>query len=250
MANLTTLLHLPNELCSLIFGYLSSTDLIHAFVEIRSSRLQALIDPFVIRLNITDRSAAWLQHYLPLVFARHDVNSISLLDEHLDLVSRLLPSMQVTAMQITTEFPDNLLPYEVRLQQLCRQLKNLSIRCLCMSESFELMPLLLHTDSRIEQLVVHNCAVYFEEAMIQPCTRLTSLTVELEGTHYLFLLLKHSPALEKLRVIIKHSYSQATEQSVSSRPCSLSRCSSSATNVWFNQIQMIERSCLALVFTR
>ena len=202
MANVTTLLHLPNELCSLIFGYLNSADLIQAFAEFRLPRLQALIDPFVIRLNIADRSLPWLEHYLPLVFAQHDVSSIYLRVEHLDLVSRLLPSTQVSAMEITTESAEALMADKDLLKRLCRQLTDLSIRCPSMDESSDLVPLLLHADARIEQLAVHDCALYFEESMIAPRTHLTSLIVQLEGTHHLFLLLKHSPALEKLRVSI------------------------------------------------
>src|SRR5271163_136873 len=100
MASKTLLLDLPNELFPFIFQYLCSIDILKAFYDIQSHRLQALIQPFITRLDISQESNEWVQVHLSNLFTNHNIIALRLQMKHLAFISEYLLSTNIQSIQV------------------------------------------------------------------------------------------------------------------------------------------------------
>ncbi|CAF4298034.1 unnamed protein product [Rotaria sp. Silwood2] len=202
MASKTLLFDLPNELFSWIFQYLSAINLLKTFSDFKSLRLQALIQSFISRLDISQESDEWIQNYLPNILSKHKIIALRLQMNHLvfipeHLLSANIQSMQVTKWNALTDLPKQIM---VHLRQ---NLKNLSFVQPDDNEFSDLVSLLFRSDSQLEQLIIKDCVLYVFNDDIETCTRLTHLSIELEGLNTVFILIGHLPNLQKLKVKIQ-----------------------------------------------
>lgn len=200
MATPTKFLDLPNELLESILRYLSGKDIVNAFFEIKSIRLRHLIQPFVQSLDVSDRSLTWVQHYLPLFVAQYGSRRVCLRDEQLKYLVLVLAAAKAKSVQILSQSADEMMSQAKHLAQLTRQSHKLSIEFSRMEEDTQLTRVLFNMNSRIQDLAIQNCTLYFEESHIDSSQYLKSLSIEIEGIHHLFFLLKRLHALEKLQV--------------------------------------------------
>src|ERR1700734_976197 len=100
MASKTLLLDLPNELFPFIFQYLRSIDILKSFSDIQSSRLQALIQQFITRLDISQESNEWVEIYLSNLFTKYKIIALRLKMKHLAFVSKYLLSTNIQSIQV------------------------------------------------------------------------------------------------------------------------------------------------------
>ncbi|CAF0809366.1 unnamed protein product [Rotaria sp. Silwood1] len=201
MASKTSLFDLPNELFPCIFQYLSAIDLLKIFSDFESRRLQALIQPFIARLDISQESNEWIQNYLPNILTKNKIIALRLQMNHLVLISEHLlstniQSMQVTNWNVSIDFSEQI------MAQLRRNLQKLSIVQPDDNEFSDLTSLLFRSDSQLKHLIIKDCVLYIFNGDIETCTRLTHLSIELEGMNPVFILIEHLPNLEELKVRI------------------------------------------------
>src|ERR1700722_4805226 len=94
----TQLLDLPNELFPYIFQHLKSSDIVQAFSEIQSHRIQALIHPFISHLDISQETDQWILTYLPNLFIQQNILALRLQDTHIDFISKYFLSTNIQSM--------------------------------------------------------------------------------------------------------------------------------------------------------
>jgi len=199
MASTTSLLILPNELFPFIFQYLSSIDLLKAFSDCKSRRLQALIQPFISRLDVSQESIEWIQIHLPELFIKYDFIALRLQMKDLIFISEHLLSTHIQSLEMIKWNFDFHIPDEV-MSQLRRNLKKLLFAIPELDEDSELVNHLFQSDSQLEHLIINDCVLRFYDHEIGICTRLTHLSVELDGMRPVFILVKHLPSLQQLKV--------------------------------------------------
>ena len=86
------------------------------------------------------------------------------------------------------------------VRELRQNLKKLSLVFVGYDEmSYQDIPL-LQFDSQLEHLIIKNCVLRYDDTILDISTRLTYLSVELEGIHPLFLFIQHLPNLQELKV--------------------------------------------------
>ncbi len=205
MASKTLLLDLPNELFPFIFQYLRSIDILKAFSDFQSHRLQALIQPFITRLDISQESNQWIQIYLPDVFTKHEIIALRLQMKHLPFIKEHLLSTNIQSIQVINWDFDFDFSQEV-VDHLSRNLKKLSFAFAEIGENGDLARQLFRSDSQLEHLTIKDCVLAFYDDQIETCTRITHLSVELEGMHPVFIFIQHLPNLQKLKVNRIHSF--------------------------------------------
>ena len=193
------LLDLPNELFSFIFQHLTSAQLIQAFFHRDSSRLQALIEPFVAHLDISRETDLWLDTYLPELVRQYNIDALRLNDAQIpQIVDQLLvidvPCLHILSSDWTTEM------LKRAIDQLRGRVKKLWVTFVYSHGKGDIARHIFHSDSSLEYLSVVGRFLFFEPTEIETCTRLTHLTVQLEGMNRLFVLLEHLPNLEDLKV--------------------------------------------------
>jgi hypothetical protein len=199
MASKTLLLDLPNELFPFIFEYLRSIDILKAFSNIQCYRIQALIQPFIRKLDISQETDECIKNYLPNLFLQDGIIALRIQMKHLALISEylLLPSSIQSVEVINWDHGFNFSNEIVcRLRQ---NLKRLSLKFAELGEIFHQDIPLLKSDSQLEHLIINNCVLYYSDNL-EICTRLTYLSVELQGIHPLFLFIQHLPNLQNLKV--------------------------------------------------
>src|SRR5271163_3690540 len=114
MMTKTQLLDLPNELFSYIFQHLKSSDLVQAFSEIQSLRIQALIQPFVSHLDISQETDLWIQIHLPNLFIQQNIAALRLQDKHIDFIAKYLLSNDIQSMHIlSSDWTTDILKEEI-----------------------------------------------------------------------------------------------------------------------------------------
>jgi len=198
MATKTLLLDLPNELFPFIFQYFRSIDIVKAFSDFQSRRIQALIQPFTTRLDISQESDEWIQIYLPNLFIKHEIIALRLQMKHLAFITEYLLSTSIQSIQVINwdfdfDFSEHIVGH------LRRHLKNLLLVLSELGETSDLPIQLFRSDSQLEHLTIKNCVIYLYNE-IETCTRITHLSVELEGMHPVFILIEHLPNLQELKV--------------------------------------------------
>jgi hypothetical protein len=199
MASQTLLLDLPNELFLFIFQYLRSIDILKAFSNIQCRRIQALIQPFIRGLNISEESDEWIQNYLPDLFLQNRIIALRIQMKHLTIISEYLLSPTIQSIEMINWDHDFDFSSEV-VRQLRQNLKKLSLTFTELGEIDYQDLQLFQSDSQLEHLIIKNCVLYCHDANPEICTRLTYLSVELEGMHPLFIFIQHLPNLQKLKV--------------------------------------------------
>jgi hypothetical protein len=205
MASGALLLDLPNELFPFIFQYLRSIDILKAFSDIQSRRVRALIQPFLTQLDISQESNEWIQNYLSAVFIKHQIMAIRLQMKHLTFISEHLLSTNIQSMQVINWDFDFDFSEQV-VSQLLRNVKKLLFAFPELGESSDIVSQLFQSDSQLEHLTIRDCGLVLYDDEIGTCTRLTYLSVELEGIHPVFILIKHLPNLQELKVIGIHLF--------------------------------------------
>ncbi|CAF1210800.1 unnamed protein product [Rotaria sp. Silwood1] len=201
MASKTLLFDLPNELFLCIFQYLSAIDLLKIFSDFKSYRLQTLIQPFISRLDVSQESDEWIENNLSNVLTKYKIIALRLQMNHLlmipeHLLSTNIQSMQVINWNIFTDLPEQIIVH------LRRNLKKLSFVQPNDDESSDLASLLFRSDSQLKHLIIKDCILYISNDDLETCTRLTHLSIELEGMNPLFILIQHIPNLQELKVKI------------------------------------------------
>ena len=199
MMKQTRLLDLPNELFLFIFQHIKSADLVQAFFNIQSTRIQALIQPFIAHLDISEETDSWLETYLPDLLTGENIVALRLQDKHIVFVSKYLlltniQSMHVVSSDWTTD----------RLKQgidhLRQRLKQLSITFTYSHGKGDIACHLFQSDSQLEYLNITGRFLYYDNHEINICTQLTYLSIELEGMYRVFILIEHLPNLQELKV--------------------------------------------------
>ena len=128
----TQLLDLPNELFFFILQYLSSVEILTAFVGQQSHRIQALIQPFISSLDISKQDDQWIQTYLPEVLSQRRISDLCLQDRQMRFVSRYLPISDVQSIRVLTVGSTGKLSPKDFVEDY-RYLKKLSIEPLCIT---------------------------------------------------------------------------------------------------------------------
>ena len=220
----TLLLDLPNELFPFIFQYLSSIDVLKAFSDLTSRRLQALIQPFITRLDISQESDEWIQTSLTDVFTKHEIIALCVQMKHLSIIAEYLLSTNIESMQLIQWNYDFDIPEEV-IGQLRRHLKKLVMTNLGTDESHELPRLLFQSDSQLKHLIIDDCALCVSDDMISTCTQLTHLSIEIEGMYGVFVLIEHLPNLQELKVKMRSQecIGQTAPNTIETKPCNTLR---------------------------
>jgi hypothetical protein len=199
MPSKTLLLDLPNELFPFIFQYLSSIDILNAFIDFQSHRIQCLIQPFISRLDVSQESSEWIQTYLPDIIIKHEIIALRIEMKNLAFISEHLSSTGIQSMEVIKWYPDFQFSEEV-MSQLRRHLKKLSMITPELDESDELAHLLFRSDSQLKHLIIKDCVFCLWHDEISTCTQLTNLSVQLEGMREVFVLVEHLPNLQELQV--------------------------------------------------
>jgi hypothetical protein len=224
MASKTLLLDLPNELFPFIFQYLNSIDILKAFSDFKSHRIQALIQPFISRLDISRESNEWIQTYLIDVITKHEIIALRLQMKHLPFVAEHLLSINIESMQVIKSDYDYELSEEV-MGQLRRHLKELILISSPSDETGTLAGLLFQSDSQLKHLIIKHFVLYFSDDEISICTSLTHLSVKLEGMYGVFVLIEHLPNLQELKVemLSQECIGQAAPNTNGVKPCNTLR---------------------------
>ncbi len=100
MSSKTLLLDLSNELFPFILQYMRSIDILKAFFDIQSCRVRALIQPFIIRLDISQESNEWIENYLPKLFLQYEIIALRIQMKHLTLISKYLLSFAIQSVEV------------------------------------------------------------------------------------------------------------------------------------------------------
>lgn len=199
MMKKTQLLDLPNELFSFIFQHIKSSNLVEIFLDVPSSRIQALIQPFVSHLNISQESNQWMQTYLPNLFIQQNIIALRLQDKHISFISKYLLSTAIQSMHvINSDWSTDIL--KEGLDYLRQHLKQLSITFTYPHGKGDIANHLFQLDSQLEYLNITGRFLYFDYNEINTCILLTYLSIELEGMHRVFILIGHLPNLQELKV--------------------------------------------------
>jgi len=195
----TQLLDLPNELFLFIFQYIKSSHLVQAFSQLQSPRIQALIQPFLYNLDISEETDQWIQTYLPDLFVQQTIIALRLQDKHLDVISKDLLSNNLQSIHIlSSDWTTDLL--KEGIDSLHQRLKRLSITFTYPHGKGDIASNLFQSNSQLEYLNVTGRFLYFDNHEINTCIRLTYLSIELEGMYRVFMLIEHLPNLEELKV--------------------------------------------------
>lgn len=195
----TKLLDLPNELLSLICEYLTSIELIQAFSDIQSNRIQALIQPFISHLDISQETDEWVQTYLSHLFKKYLITSIRLKDKHITTILQHMLSNSIESMHIFNfDWSTDML--KVLLNYLHPHLKGLSVTFPNQTGKGDLASYVLQSNCQLEYLHITGRFQIFNANEINTCSRLTHLSIELEGMPRVFMLMKHLPNIQQLKV--------------------------------------------------
>ncbi|CAF2799969.1 unnamed protein product [Rotaria sp. Silwood2] len=199
MMTKTQLLDLPNELFPFIFQYLNSKNLMQAFSNVESLRIQTLIQPFLSHLDISQETDQWIQTYLPVLFNQQNIVAVRLQDKHINFIMKNLLLSKIQSMHIfSSDWSTDLL--KEALNHFRQYLKQLSITFTCPHGKGDIASHLFQFDSQLEYLNITGRFLFFDNNEINACTRLTHLVIELEGMHRVFILIKHLPKLRQLKV--------------------------------------------------
>ena len=205
MESKTLLLDLPNELFPLIFQYLKALDILKAFVDFKSRRMQVLIRSFVSQLDISYESDEWIQHCLPNLFTKYEIIAVRVQIQHLTFIWKYLLSTNIQSMEVVSYYVTDRISEQV-IGHMRRHLKKLSFVAPYCDEHTDLARLLFRFDSQLECLTMNNYVLYLSDDAIDTCPRLTHLSIELTGIHPLFILMEHLPNLQELKVSSIHHF--------------------------------------------
>jgi len=195
----TQLLDLPNELFPFIFEYLKSANLVQIFFEVQSLRIQALIQSFLLHLDISQETDQWIQTYLPDLFMQLNLIAIRLQDKHINFILKYFLSTDIQSMHIlSSDWTTDML--KEGIDYFRQHLKRLSVTFTCPHGKGDIASHLFQSDSQLEYLSVTGRFLYFDNHEINTCTLLTYLSIELEGVHKVFTLIEHLPRLQELMV--------------------------------------------------
>ena len=206
MMPITQLLNLPNELFLLVFQYIKSSDLVRAFLDIQSARIQLLMRSFLHRLDISQETLPWIETYLPKLFTEQGITALCLQDDQLRPLCQDFPFVDLQSMHIrssdwTTDF------LKEGIECFRQRLKQLSITFTCPHGKGDIANYLFQSDSSLEYLCIIGRFLYFDQCDIRTCTPLTHLEIELEGMYRVFILMEHLPQLRVLKVSSNIFYS-------------------------------------------
>ncbi|CAF0994391.1 unnamed protein product [Adineta steineri] len=195
----TQLLDLPNELFLYIFQYIKSSHLVQIFSEIKSFRIQALIQSFISHVDISQESEQWIQTYVPNLFNQQNLIALRLQDKYLANISQYLSSSDIQSMHvISSDWTTDIL--KEGLDHIQQHIKQLWITFTYPHGKGDIANQLFQSDSQYEYLNITGRFLYFDYDDINICTLLTYLSIELEGMHRVFALIEHLPNLQELKV--------------------------------------------------
>lgn len=198
MASKTLLLDLPNELFPFIFQYLRSIDILKTFYDCQSYRIQSLVQSYIKQLDISQESNEWIQVNLSDLFDRYEIIDLRLQMEHLTFITERILSTNIQSIEIMNWDYNFNFSQEI-IDQLRLNLKKLLFIFPEQGENTDLATQLFRSDTQLESFILKQCVLcLFDE--IETCTRLTHLSVVLEGMSPVFILIKHLPNLRNLKV--------------------------------------------------
>lgn len=205
MASKTSLFDLPNELFPYFLQYLSSIDIFKAFSDIQSDRLQTLIGPFLTAIDLTKESEQWIQSNLSEFSRRKAIRALRIELNHLALIPDDLFSIGIQSMEVIN--PDHELHCSEQIMLRLRQnLKKLTLTSHVADEIEYEAVQFLRSDSQLTHLTINSCVRFYSDTPMEISTRLTYLSIALDGMKLVFTLLTHLPNLRQLKVITKMNH--------------------------------------------
>mgnify|MGYP001029737409 FL=1 len=199
MTTRTQFLDLPNELFPYIFQYLKSSKLVEVFSKIPCNRIQSLIQSHIYHLDISSESYEWVETYLADLFSRQIIYAIRLQDKHINYLSKYVFQTDIQSVHIlNSDWSTDIL--KNGLDQLRQTIRQLTITFTYPHGKGDIANHLFRSDSRIECLNITGRFLYFDMTDIEICSKLTNLSIELEGMRRLFIILEHLPQLTDLKV--------------------------------------------------
>jgi len=193
------LLDLPNELLLFIFQYLSAIELITTFSGLQSSRIQALLEPFISCLDISEENDEWIQTYLPDALTQRQIVHLRLKDKQIHFVSRYLSSSNIQSMNVISLGLNSELSEDDRVE-LRQCLKKLYITVDCRIKKEKLIKELFPKNSNAEYFSSTGCFIYPVNDQVYSFAQLTHLSIGLPTIRDVFMLLHRLPNLQDLRV--------------------------------------------------
>lgn len=197
------LFSLPNELLLHIFQYLTSIEILAAFIDLQYARIERLLQSHLSFLDISQETIKWIDMYLPRALNTYKINGLRLQDKQINAVLKYLSlgdvqSMQVITMDSTDQIPDrDLLP-------LRECLKKLTIKVLCpirrkiaIDECFAHCKIIMFPYFRYSGRFFH-----WRSISNGNWPYLTHLSIDLDTIHDLFIVLGCLPNLKDLKVSI------------------------------------------------
>ena len=215
------LLRLPNELIDMILMYLSSSEIILAFGDIKSDRIQALIQPYLIHFDLTtviNKEEPWIlryfrnQSYVP--------KSLRLTDRQLTFLFKSnfqfneLRSIHIINIKDNRLFQldlDYMIPliHSLTLDFLSDEMSHDSIGCLARI----LFNQIRSWQIQLTELRINHLHLPFGFDCLRPMTNLRHLTVNLRYDRQLFDLCSNLPNIESFCVDIQRSSYTSFESS-------------------------------------
>ena len=197
------LISLPNELLLHIFQYLTSVEILTAFIDLKCSRIERVLQSHISFLDVSEETIKWIDMYLPRALSEYKITGLRLQDKQINAILKYLSlgdvkSMQVISMDSTDQIPDrDLLP-------LRECLKKLTIKVLCpirkkiqIDECYENRKIIMFPYFRYSGRFFHQRSVSNGN-----WPYLTHLSIDLDTIHDLFIVLGCLSNLKDLKVSI------------------------------------------------
>lgn len=197
------LFSLPNELLLHIFQYLTSIEILTAFIDFQYVRIERLLQSHLSFLDISQETIKWIDMYLPRALRDYKISALRLNDKQINAVLKYLSlgnvqSMQVMNMDSTDPIPDqDLLPLRQCLEKLTIEVLCPIRRKITIDESYENRKIILFPYFRYSGRFFHRRNVSNGN-----WPYLTHLSIDLDTIHDLFIVLGCLSSLEHLKVSI------------------------------------------------
>ena len=208
-----SLLRLPNELIDMILIYLSSGDIIPAFGDIKSDRIQALIQPYLIHFDLTSVINKEEQRIIKYLTDQSDhLKSLRLTDRQLTYLFKSnfqfneLRSIHIINIEDNQLFLfdlDRMIPliHSLTLDFLSDEMSHDSIGCLARILFSQRKPWQI----QLTELRINHLHIPFGFESLRPMSNLRHLTINLRYDRQLLDLCLYLPNIESFRVDIRRS---------------------------------------------
>jgi hypothetical protein len=217
-----SLLCLPNELLQMIVSYLSSSDIIRAFWDINSDRIQCLIQNYLVHFDLTSviiNEEQWIKTYfINQSRLSQCIVSLRLTDEQMKFLSKSniqfaqLISLYVVQIKDNTVFHIDILKMAPLIRSfafdfLLDEMSHNSVACLARIIFSKRKTWL----EQMEKLSMNHIHIPFGFNSLQSMPNLRHLTINLRYENQLFDLCSYLPNIESFRVDIRRPSSSTSD---------------------------------------